>query len=541
MLQLFSMLMRSRLVSIVLGAIAGAGLGVPAAAADHIFLVDQGLQLSMSVKELDTWLTTKQVEPDLAEYLELLSSVQQTQLRELLTTSYQDDFFSLSQMSQTSIGENFLRHLGEVIRVKGGQNGYENLRVALMKAEADPDGVSVINLLRYAPQDLELDLAQMIGLFHQFSAVSRQTNRLVSDLELATVDPDEPESQLDPSLNLQEPGSTPVSQQTLHLQVNKPAHLQAASPLTLDLYLPQRSSPGSSPVIVISGGLGARRDSFASLAHHWASHGFAVVIPDHPGSNEQRRQDFAAGVHPTLFDATEYIHRPLEITAILDELERLNSSQYQGQLNLQQVGVFSHSFGGPTALALAGAELNFAQLEQDCVVAAQNLLNISLMYQCEALQLPRHLPQLQDRRVKAIYLLSPFGKSLFGQAGIKAINLPVLWSATDIDLLAPLLVEQVPPFSWLETPDKYLAIAQGLHHGEITFEYLLGLIPKSTALQTLKAIGRSYQKALGLAFFKTHVAEDDTYRGYLRASYAQAISEAPHDLHLIRSNPLRKP
>lgn len=543
MLQLFSMLMWPRLVLIVLGAIAGLGIGVPVVAADHIFLVGQGLQLSLSVKELDTWLTTRQVEPDLAEYLELLSSAQQTQLRELLTTSYQDDFFNLSQMSQTSIGENFLRHLGEVIRVQGGQNGYENLRVALMKAEADPDGISVINLLRSAPQDLELDLAQMIGLFHQFLGLSRQTNRLVSDLKLATVDPDgdEPESQLDSSLNLQEPGRTPVSQQTLYLQVKKSAHLQAASPLTVDLYLPQQSSPASNPVIVISGGLGARRDSFASLAHHWASHGFAVVIPDHPGSNEQRRQDFAAGRHQTLFDATEYIHRPLEITAILDELERLNSARYQGQLNLQRVGIFSHSFGGPTALALAGAELNFAQLEQDCAVAAQNLLNISLMYQCEALQLPRQLPQLQDHRVKAIYLLSPFGSSLFGQTGIKAINLPVLWSATDIDLLAPLLVEQVPPFSWLETPDKYLAIAQGLHHGEITFEYLLDLIPKSTSLQTLKAIGRSYQKALGLAFFKTHVAEDDTYRGYLRSSYAQAISEAPHNLHLVHSYPLRKP
>lgn len=44
---------------------------------------------------------------------------------------------------------------------------------------------------------------------------------------------------------------------------------------------------------------------------------------------------------------------------MIDELERRNPSQFEGRLDLQNVGVPGHSFGGYGALAVAGAVIDF--------------------------------------------------------------------------------------------------------------------------------------------------------------------------------------
>ena len=85
----------------------------------------------------------------------------------------------------------------------------------------------------------------------------------------------------------------------------------------------------------------------------------------------------------------------------LDELEKIDRIHipFQGKLNLQQVGVFGQSLGGYTALALAGAKINFQQLKKDCT---PNVLgetwNMSLLLQCRALELPNNF--LTEQQVK---------------------------------------------------------------------------------------------------------------------------------------------
>jgi predicted dienelactone hydrolase len=73
------------------------------------------------------------------------------------------------------------------------------------------------------------------------------------------------------------------------------------------------------------------------------------------------------------------VNRPLDITFVLNQVEsRVNATpELRGRLNFQQVGVLGQSFGGYTALALAGAPINPQQLQASC----QNLeetLNLSL-------------------------------------------------------------------------------------------------------------------------------------------------------------------
>ncbi len=97
----------------------------------------------------------------------------------------------------------------------------------------------------------------------------------------------------------------------------------------------------------------------------------------------------------------------LDVKYILNELEKANQSdaRFKGKLNLQQVGVFGQSLGGYTALALAGAEINFGKLQKDCQPEVlQDTWNMSLLLQCRALALNKGTGKklnLRDERVKA--------------------------------------------------------------------------------------------------------------------------------------------
>jgi predicted dienelactone hydrolase len=286
----------------------------------------------------------------------------------------------------------------------------------------------------------------------------------------------------------------------------------------------------------MSNGLGAGRDRFDEIAPHLASHGFAVVTLDHPGSDRQRLREFYAGLHQENFEATEYLDRPKDISFLLDQLEQLNQTQLGNQLNLQQVGIFGYSFGGTTALALAGAEIDFDNLTTACQTET-GLINISLLYQCRALELPQDPVSLKDDRIKAAFLFVPFGKSLFSQAGMAKVNIPIFWEVTDLDILTPLVVEQIPAFATLTTTDKYLAVTQGLPHARVTYDALGKLLHTTTPWETLKLIAHNYQNALSLAFFKVYVAQLDQYRPYLQSAYAQALTEPPYSLSLVQALP----
>ena len=62
----------------------------------------------------------------------------------------------------------------------------------------------------------------------------------------------------------------------------------------VDLYLPQNQS--AAPVVIISHGWGSAKESFAWLAQHLASHGFAVAVPQHIGSDLKFQRLFLSGM-----------------------------------------------------------------------------------------------------------------------------------------------------------------------------------------------------------------------------------------------------
>lgn len=506
---------------------------LPLSAAEQVYLNYGPLGFSVTVADLETFVQDGKADGTLKRFLTRLSPEQQTQVRAALRSRYDVNPVTVAQFSYTSSGEKLLQEAGQLVKTPARQNGFYGIRSAAILAAADPAGLSILNWLRQFPTDMQIDLGRVLRFRRHITALLDETRQTVTALEQQTDAVAATEVPIDFSQrpDLRKPGNFTVSRQTLDLR-----DARRDRELVTDLYLPEQIGSSPTPVIVISNGLGARRDRFDELAAHLVSYGFAVAIPDHPGSDRQRLRDFYAGLYRENFAAEEFVDRPLDITFLLDQLEQLNSTQLQNRLDLAHVGVFGYSFGGTTALSLAGAEINIEQLETDCQTQIA-ITNISLLYQCRALELTDLTPQLKDDRIKAIYLFVPFGRSLFGQAGISQVNAPVLWEATDKDFLTPLAIEQVPAFGWLTTPDKYLVVSNGLPHAQVSLDLINGLTSQDMDWDKLRTITENYYNALSVAFFKAYLTEDEQYPPYLQASYAQALTEQPYRLSFVQTLP----
>ncbi len=184
------------------------------------------------------------------------------------------------------------------------------------------------------------------------------------------------------------------------------------------LYLPR--STKRHPIVVISHGLGSDRFSFAYLAEHLASHGFAVVIPQHSGSDSNQLAAFSAGEARDITSPQEFVDRPIDVNKLLNELERLSrfDPNLQGRLDLHNIGLVGQSFGGYTALAVAGATFQPQNLKTMCQTS-QDSLNLSLSLQCGATQIPQLPSHLSDPRIKAAIAINPLDISEIKQFCVK--------------------------------------------------------------------------------------------------------------------------
>ena len=496
----------------------------PAIAAEKIDFNYSLLGFSLKVEDLAAFAETGEVSNSLNFYLKRISPQQREKLQKFLQQSYNVDPILVYRYSRTSAGIKMLQRIGEIIQLPGNLNGFYGLRAAVVQAAASRSGINFIDFLKLFPTDIRLNLGELLELVEQVSSREEDTKEFIASI---SSDVEESKSDLRNIPDLSNKGEYRVVKQTLELYDRSRDRT-----LNTDLYLPEVKT-NSIPVIVVSNGLGAKRDRFKELANYLASSGFAVAIPDHPGSDRRRQKAFLRGLYRENFDATDYIDRPLDISYILDELEQINRQDLNNKLDLQQVGIFGYSIGGTTALSLAGAEIDLAQLKQNCD-RPLDLLNISILYQCRALELSRQ-PSLKDERIKAAFLFVPFGNSLFSPETLSQVSIPLMWQVVDRDFLTSLLNEQIPLFNSLQNSDceasrrhRYLVVSEKIPHSNVT----LSNQQQSSQAQAFD-VARTYQNVLSLIFFKNYVAENKEYQPYLSWEYIQAIEQEPYELHLI--------
>lgn len=508
-----------------------------AQAAQEIYISYGPLEVSLPIASLELYATEGKIDEELKFYAGYLTPEQLVQLRKILVTRVDVTPVAIAQFLYSTQGEIILNRIGEIIQTKARQPGFYAIRASLIKAADRPEGLTLLNILREFPTyGIRVDSGRGFQVIEALSNLVRQTGVAIAAVEQQASQEAATQTPPQASTFLLSPIRSPFSRladlrQTGQSSFTKQSFtfndLRRSRTFPVDLYLPNTN--GLAPVIIISHGLGSDRQTFIYLARHLASYGFAVAVPEHPGSNAEQIQQLVNGLANQITAPTELSDRPLDIKFMLDELKR----EFGNRLNLQQVGILGQSLGGYTSLALVGAKINYEQLQKDCTPASDSL-NLSLLLQCRALEQP-FTYELQDSRIKAAIAINPVGSSIFGQSQFSQIKTPLMLVAGSDDTVAPALPEQIQPFTWLTTPNRYLALIKGGTHFS-TLVDTTGAIPiPRDAIGPYPEVARDYMKALSVAFFKTYIANDSSYQAYLNASFAQFISQNTLPLNLIQS------
>ena len=501
------------------------------------------VERSISVDSLETYAKTGQVNDELAAYFKYVPKESRGELREALLAPIPLGAVEISQFLYSPIGEKLLETLSQVVQSEfrnrrttnskklRRSSGFYGTRSALILAASKPNNFNIINILRKFPsKTISIDLFRSLEIGLRARNIINRTQKavkLINEKSLKEANNQTVSNNL--ISDLFQRGRFTYSKRSVTLN-----DVSRTRTFPVDIYLPRTTE--TSPVVVISHGLGSDRTSFAYLAEYLASRGFVVAVPEHPGSNARQLQALLGGIADTVTEPREFVDRPLDVKYILDYLERLSSSdsEYKQRINMEQVGVIGQSFGGYTALALAGAEINFNKLRKNCPVN-ENTLNVSLLLQCQALSLPESDYQLSDPRIKAAVAINPVDSSVYGQEGLSKINIPVMIVAGTADNVAPAYPEQIVPFTWLENENKYLVLMNGGTHFSVIAESPDSSIPvPPEVIGPSPNLARDYTNYLALAMFKTYAANNQNYRRYLDASYINSVGQDKLFLRVVK-------
>ena len=496
---------------------------VPAQSAENIVIKYRAAQRSISVNDLDTFVTTGNIPRSLRWYAARLTEEQQLSLRTVLQQPLPIAPKAISSFVKSPFGRSVLQRL--LVLFWGGLEPdamLKALRASLLLAASDGEGLTVMNAIRHYPlNDLRIDMNVVQRTMNDLKEIAIDSETIFAAIERQAAPELRPTSFESLPPNVLEPRAVGnLEWDKLEIEFSNPKRDEDEL-VSADVYLP-RGLDSPAPPIVISHGFANSRTTFTYLAEHWVSHGFAVAVLQHPGSDSLRLQQFARG-EADLPDSKLFLQRPHDISALLDHLEQKTASdpRWQSRLQTDTVGVFGHSLGGYTALASGGATLDFDHLDRRCQDEPADVLptNLSLLFQCQALKIP--IPQrdmsLRDDRVVAVLTVSPIGSALFGPEGMGQLEVPVVMVAASDDIVAPAVEEQIVPFTWLDNDDEqYLLVVKNATHlsfhnsrDEVFFNIPTGLIgpdPRES---------HSTMKWLSTTFFEAYMNDSEERESFL--------------------------
>ncbi len=168
---------------------------------------------------------------------------------------------------------------------------------------------------------------------------------------------------------------------------------------------------GKFPLIVLSHGHGGSRFAHHALAVALARAGFIVAAGDHLGDNVHEAAE--------QLSASVLISRPRQISALIDAV--LSHRILASRVDQSRIGVIGFSAGGFTALALVGAVPKLGLWKEYCREPKHGAALCPPPGDIDHVDAGT---SLQDKRVRAAYLLAPFA-IVFDRDGLKAVTAPV--------------------------------------------------------------------------------------------------------------------
>ena len=522
---------------LLIGLFAAISAATPAYSADQIQFFYGPFEPTLAVDDLQHLAETGEVTESLSVLSRHIDAEQIAELQLFLNLEFNISAVMMSQLTYSSVGEHLLQRTGEVIQTDSFLNSFHALRAALLFA-AEDNHLTVMDVIHHFPQEtIQINFPLAMEVFEENQRLFTQRDRVMTTLreQAAAQSSSLPQNFLDFPHQ-----SGPYLWRTDRIAFRTPERQEASQ---FYLFQPEITStaPQSIPVVVISHGMASSAWSLAYLAEHLASHGYGVILLEHPETTAQRFSQFFSGLAGPP-NATTLLHRPRDITAALDTLEQqAQQHPYLQKLNLESVGVLGHSLGGYTALAAAGAEINAPQLARTCqddTLLRRPVLNLSMLIQCRLAEVPSDYSlTVQDERVKAAIALNPLTSQVFGEAGLGAVDVPVMMVSSLDDYFVPALPEQIAPYSWLQNQDRYLVLIENGTHFSLLAntvdtelpmpEFLIDATPETTHQQ---------MAVLSLAFFERYLQHQPEAEAYLSQPYLNHLTGETHSFNIFSGN-----
>ncbi|MCB9423454.1 MAG: hypothetical protein H6667_26900 [Ardenticatenaceae bacterium] len=226
-------------------------------------------------------------------------------------------------------------------------------------------------------------------------------------------------------------------------------------------------SDGPYPLVILSPGFAIGSASYAWLAEHLASYGFVVISPEHQETLDPQNELWSAAI--------TRLQDILAVFAYVDEQVK-SGGMLAGLVDGEVTAVIGHSYGGYTALAAAGAQIDTNSFETHCEDAVK--ADDPAAWLCEMLlprlaemadladldAVPEELwPDWSDSRVDAI--VSMAGDAFFfGQVGLAEIDVPVLAIGGTADKDSPYLWGTYPTYEFTSSPRKARVALEDAEH-----------------------------------------------------------------------------
>lgn len=319
----------------------------------------------------------------------------------------------------------------------------EKLSEALSTSEQE-GSVTLRNLLRAMPGNrASVDLGRAAFVLNRLYRQQKPAADLLARSQPVAADPD--------TIRV---GPFSVNRRELQLTVS-----HRSQPLRVVALMPQGKVPMG--LVVISHGLWDAPVSFEGWGQHLASHGYAVLLPEHPGSDRAQQAAMLSGAIPPP-EPEELGLRPLDITALLDAVakDRLGL----GALPSDRAVVLGHSWGAITAMQLAGLKPSAGRLERRCGNLDDPDLNVSWILQCSFLRAANEAG-VADQRVRGVVAVSPPLRLLFEYGAAEGMHARAVVVSGSKDWVVPFGPEALHPFLAVsEIRGHQLVLADGGTH-----------------------------------------------------------------------------
>ncbi len=286
-----------------------------------------------------------------------------------------------------------------------------------------------------------------------------------------------------PALNPE--GAEEKAQLTLDLKGLLPPEMEIAGVRAILDATPDAAN-GPYPLVVWSHGHGSNRLYTHFLLEHVASYGFVAITCDHPGNT---LTDLIWAMfdpeYQTVFETTaalKAVMRPVEIQQVIDYAVTLNEAEggLAGIIDAGRIAVMGHSYGGYTAFAVGGAQIDDRAYRQWCdeypedASCVRNRNNLAAVVQAAGLDAaPEGLwPSMGDPRVDVIVGFAPSLRRFLPE-GLARMTVPAMILAGTADVESDEQLDFYQPYEALPNKTKALVVLENANH------YVFGACPEA--------------------------------------------------------------